>query len=74
MTITEHMAQYDTQSSWDFSGLSALFINTALIKSPETSHTHGLMDISAEIMRRQGVAVEFVRGSITTSPGAFGRT
>ncbi|MFV1961494.1 MAG: flavodoxin family protein [Acidimicrobiia bacterium] len=49
------------QDTWDFGGLSALFINTTLKKSPEMSHTQGLMDISAEIMRRQGVSVETVR-------------
>jgi len=49
------------QSTWDFSGLSALFINTTLKKSPEVSHTQGLIDMSAEIMRRQGVSVETVR-------------
>ena len=45
----------------DFSHLSALFINTTLKRSPEQSHTQGLMDLSAEIMRRQGVSVETVR-------------
>jgi multimeric flavodoxin WrbA len=52
-----------TQTEWDFSNLKALFINTTLKKSPEISHTQGLMDISIEIMRRQGVAVENIRAS-----------
>jgi len=50
-----------TQGMWDFSDLQALFINTTLKKSPELSHTQGLMDISAEIMRRQGVEVTMIR-------------
>ncbi len=61
MTLTEHQAQYDSQSTWDFTGLTAMFMNTTLKKSPETSNTRGLMDISAEIMRKQGVEVEFIR-------------
>ena len=50
-----------SQSQWDFSDLRALFINCTLKKSPEVSNTQGLADISIEIMRRQGVAVEVVR-------------
>jgi len=49
------------QDRWDFSGLRALFVNCTLKRSPERSHTQGLADISMEIMRRQGVAVEVVR-------------
>ena len=49
------------QSQWDFGDLRALFINCTLKRSPEVSHTQGLADISMEIMRRQGVAVETVR-------------
>ncbi|MFZ0015431.1 MAG: flavodoxin family protein [Acidimicrobiia bacterium] len=50
-----------TQDEWDFSDLKAMYINTTLKKSPETSNTQGLMDISAEIMRRQGVDVDMLR-------------
>jgi len=46
---------------WDFSTLSALFINTTLKPSPELSHTQGLIDLSVEIMRRQGVTVDTIR-------------
>jgi multimeric flavodoxin WrbA len=45
----------------DFSGLSALFINTTLTRSPEPSHTQLLVDISASIMAKQGVAVDQFR-------------
>jgi len=45
----------------DFSDLKAIFVNTTLKKSPETSNTQGLMDVSVEIMRRQGVEVDMVR-------------
>src|SRR5262245_13647575 len=49
------------QTTWDFSDLRAVFINCTLKRSPELSHTQGLVDISAEIMARQGVAVDQFR-------------
>ena len=45
----------------DFSGLSAFFVNCTLKKSPEVSNTQGLVDISAAIMRKNGVSVDMVR-------------
>lgn len=50
-----------TTSLWDFSDLRALFINGTLKKSPALSHTQGLIDVSAAIMRRNGVRVETIR-------------
>lgn len=44
----------------DFSGLSALFINTSLKKTPEESHTKLLMNASANIMAKNGVVVDHV--------------
>jgi len=49
------------ESPWDFSDLSALFINCTLKRSPEPSHTQGLADKAIAIMREQGVAVETIR-------------
>jgi multimeric flavodoxin WrbA len=49
------------ETEWDFSDLRALFINTTLKASPEVSNTQGLIDISAEIMRRQGVSIDEFR-------------
>ena len=45
----------------DFSNLKALFINCTLKKSPTKSHTRGLMDVSVNIMKSEGVAVEVLR-------------
>lgn len=42
----------------DFAGLRALFVNTSLKKRPEESHTKLLLNASARIMERNGVAVE----------------
>ena len=47
--------------SWDFSNLSALFINCTLKLSPEMSHTQGLIDIARSVMDKQGVATEVIR-------------
>ena len=44
---SNHVPSYDD--------LSALFINCTLKRSPERSHTQGLVDISAHIMRVNGV-------------------
>src|SRR4051812_15145646 len=46
---------------WDFSDLSALYINCTLKPSPETSNTRGLANRSVEIMEKQGVSVEVIR-------------
>ena len=48
-------------TDYDFSNLRALFINCTLKRSPEKSHTQGLVDISANIMRKHGVDVEVLR-------------
>jgi multimeric flavodoxin WrbA len=45
----------------DFSGLSALFINCTLKKSPGISNTQGLIDVSTKIMEKQGVKTEVLR-------------
>ena len=44
-----------------FSDLKALFINTTLTRSPAPSHTQLLIDVSAGIMAKQGVAVDQFR-------------
>ena len=44
-----------------YDDLRALFFNCTLKRSPELSHTQGLIDVSAGIMGKQGVAVETIR-------------
>ena len=41
--------------------LTALYINCTLTRSPEVSHTQGLMDRSIRLLEAQGVEVETVR-------------
>ncbi len=59
--LTPMQEELCRQSRWDFSDLRALYVNCTLKRSPELSHTHGLAEISMEIMRRQGVTVDDVR-------------
>ncbi len=48
-------------TDYDYSGLRAMFINCTLKRSPDLSHTQGLIDASANIMRKHGVEVETLR-------------
>jgi multimeric flavodoxin WrbA len=50
-----------SDSKWDFSGISAIFFNGTLTKSPEQSHTQRLVNISREIMEKHSVDVEVIR-------------
>ena len=61
VTLTPMQEELCQQSTWDFSDLRALFVNCTLKRSPERSHTQGLIDLSAELLRRQGVTVDQVR-------------
>jgi multimeric flavodoxin WrbA len=45
----------------DYSDLKALYVNCTLKKSPELSHTQGLIDRSVSLMRAQGLKVDTIR-------------
>jgi multimeric flavodoxin WrbA len=45
----------------DFSNLKAVFVNCTLKKSPETSHTETLMEVSKNIMIKEKVKVDTIR-------------
>jgi multimeric flavodoxin WrbA len=51
----------DSDPATDFTGLRAMFINCTLKRSPEPSHTEGLVEASAALMRKHGVEVEVLR-------------
>jgi multimeric flavodoxin WrbA len=55
------VTQDTTTPPADYSDLRAVFINCTLKRSPERSHTQGLMDVSREIMEANGVTTESVR-------------
>jgi multimeric flavodoxin WrbA len=46
-----------------YTDLSALFINTSLKRSGETSHTQTLMDVAIAIMAKQGVRTSTLRAA-----------
>ena len=48
-------------STYDFSDLKAIFLNCTLKRTPELSHTGGLIDISKAIMEKNGVTVNVLR-------------
>ena len=61
MELNEKQLAMCETSKWDFSDLKALFINCTLKKSPEMSHTEGLIRISKAIMEKNKVRVEGLR-------------
>ena len=61
MTLTDKQIRMCESSTWDFTDLKAVFLNCTLKRSPELSHTQGLIDISAAIMEKNGISVERLR-------------
>ncbi len=59
--LNEQQERWCEESRWDFSDLTALFLNCTLKRSPELSHTDGLVRISSAIMEKNGVGVEALR-------------
>lgn len=59
--LSQQQEEICQTGDFDFSDLRALFLNCTLKRSPEISHTNGLVDMSAEIMRRKGVYVDIIR-------------
>ncbi len=61
MTLSKRQQDLCDSSKWDFSDLKALFLNCTLKRSPEPSHTEGLIQISRAIMETNGVTVDSLR-------------
>ena len=61
MTLNKMQTEMCKSSKWNFSDLQALFLNCTLKRSPDISHTQGLIDISQAIMEKIGVSVEVLR-------------
>ncbi len=61
MKLSKKQEKMNETNTTDFSDLRALFINCTLKKSPEKSHTQGLIDISKTIMEKNGVQVDEFR-------------
>ena len=60
-TVPPGKARGMTSPDADFSDLKATFLNCTLKKSPALSHTEGLIDASANLMRKHGVDVDVIR-------------
>lgn len=61
MKLNEKQVEYNDTCPYKYSDLKALFINCTLKKSPEKSHTQGLVDISKAIMEANGIKVDEFR-------------
>jgi multimeric flavodoxin WrbA len=68
--LNELQTNWCDESTTDYSDPSALFLNCTLKKSPDRSHTCGLIDISRTIMEKNGVSAEVLRP--VDFPIAFG--
>jgi multimeric flavodoxin WrbA len=70
MPLDDRQRQLCDDNPFDFSDLSALFVNCTLKPSPEQSHTEGLARIATAVMEANGVAVEMVRAvDVDLPPG-----
>lgn len=57
---------------WDFSELSAVYINCTLTPSPQKSHTETLISISQNIMEKHGVKTQLIRAvDHDIAPGVY---
>jgi len=61
MSLHKKQEELCDSNETDFSDLKAVFVNCTLKKSPSTSHTRGLMDVSKAIMEKNGVHVDVIR-------------
>ncbi len=61
MSLNEKQLEMCDTNTTDFSDLRALFLNCTLKKSPELSHTEGLIRAAVAIMEKLGVAVDALR-------------
>ena len=59
--LNEIQQKWINNNPFDFSGMSALFLNCTLKKSPEPSHTEHLMQLSQKIMEAVDVETEIIR-------------
>lgn len=59
--LNEKQLKMCGESKWDFSDLKALFLNCTLKKTPDLSHTQGLIDISRALMEELNITTEALR-------------
>ena len=61
MPLSQKQEELCEESQVDYSDLRAVFLNCTLKRSPELSHTEGLIRISQAIMEKNGIATEVLR-------------
>ncbi len=61
MALNEQQLKLCAESPSDYSDLKAIFLNCTLKRSPELSHTEGLIEISKAIMEKNRIGVEVIR-------------
>ena len=72
MTLNEKQSALCEGHSFNFSGLSALFVNCTLKPSGQLSHTEKLMEISEAIMQANAVTVKKIRAvDYDLPPGVY---
>lgn len=72
MTLSPQQKALCESHSFDFSGLTALFINCTLKPSGQLSHTEKLIEVSQAIMQASGVATRLIRAAdYTIPPGVY---
>ncbi|WP_238163168.1 flavodoxin family protein [Kribbella capetownensis] len=60
-TMPETLPETMPDTLPDYGDLRALFLNCTLKRSPDVSHTEGLIDVSRKILEKQGVQVDVIR-------------
>ena len=72
MVLSDRQRQMCEESRWDFTDLSALFLNCTLKPSGQLSHTEGLLSISKAIMDANGVTTDMLRPvDFDLAPGVY---
>ncbi|MFH5833286.1 flavodoxin family protein [Halalkalibaculum sp. DA3122] len=72
MALSKKQEDLCSDSRWDFSNLSALFLNCTLKPSPKESHTETLIGVSRSILEKNNVTTEVLRPvDYDIAPGVY---
>lgn len=61
MPLSDKQLELCKSNRWNFQDLNVLFLNCTLKRSPQLSHTQGLIDIASAIMEKNGAQTETIR-------------
>lgn len=72
MVLNKKQEELCDESQWDFSNLSALFLNCTLKPNPKESHTETLIEVSQSIFEENDVSTEIIRPvDYNIAPGVY---